>query len=267
MLGRLEWDAPGHRRFETGVDRAVLYIDGYPAVPWNGLVSVDRKTTGGSADPVFIDGVKFSNEHTPEDFFATISAYTYPKEFEECDGMVFTEDGLGFGEQPRKPFGLTYRTLIGNDLEGPDFGYKIHIIYNAMATPSAQSSGTLSNNPDATVFSWDITSTPSVTEKIRPTAHFIIDSTKTKSDTLEFIENALYGSSTTTPRLPSSTEIVFLFELWRGFEVVHDSNTGLARLAYRGRDDLKGDMNEGFFTTTPTTRLKPSLEEGFYILE
>lgn len=267
-MERLKWNSIGDRRFETGVDRGVLYVDGRAAVPWNGLISIDRKSTGGDATPVYMDGVKVSNEHTPEDFFATIQAYTYPEEFEECDGMVFTQDGLGFGEQPRKPFGLTYRTLIGNDVDGVDYGYKIHILYNAMVTPSSAPMSTLSGDPDAAIFSWNVSSTPAVTENIRPTAHFVIDSTKVKSDTLSFIEDALYGSSTTIARLPSSTELVTLFELWSGFEIIPNETTGLALLAYRGVDDLKGNQDEGFFTATPTTRLKASTtDEGFYILE
>lgn len=266
-MTRLIWDAVGERFFEAGVDRAVLYVTGRPAVPWNGLVSVDKSSRGGEATPVYMDGVKFSNEHAPEDYQGTIEAYTYPEEFEECDGMVFTEDGLGYGEQPRKPFGLTYRTLIGNDVDGLGHGYKIHIIYNAMVSPSSFTSGTISDRPSPNTFSWNITSTPTVTEHVKPTAHFIIDSRKVKSDTLAFIEDALYGSPTTTPRLPSSTELVSLFEFWRGFEIQPNVTTGLALLAYRGIDDLKGDTNEGFFTAGPSNRLKPTSEPGFYTLE
>lgn len=266
-MTKLVWDAVGDRRFETGVDRGVLYVSGRDPVPWNGLVGVNTRSSGGTASPMYMDGVKRSNEHLPEDYLATIEAFTYPDEFEECDGMVFTEDGLGYGEQPRKSFGLTYRTLVGNDVDGVDYGYKIHIVYNAMTTPSESSSRSLGTETNASTFSWEISSVPTVTEHVKPTAHFVLDSRRVKSDTLQFIEDALYGSSTTQPRLPSSTEIVNLFEFWRGFEIQPNPETGISLLAYRGVDDLKGDLNEGLFTLGPSKRLKQSAEAGFYILE
>lgn len=210
-MTRLMWNNVGERFYEAGVDRGVLYVDNI-GVPWNGLVSVTEEATGGDPTPYYLDGVKYLNRQTPEEFGATIEAYTYPDEFSACDGSAYVDNGLYAGQQPRKSFGLAYRSLIGNDVQGPEHGYKIHLIYDALAAPSSKTSSTLSESISPFNFTWSVSTRPSRIARRRPTSHFVIDSRKTPRNLLVQIESVLYGSSEGEPRLPSVDELVYMFE-------------------------------------------------------
>lgn len=196
MSGRIEWDKPGARVFETGVSQGVLYPPGAPAVPWNGLISVNEEVDGGESSSYHRDGVKYLDAVSGEDYQATIQAYTYPDEFALLDGSVSVAPGLYAMLQPRrKTFGLSYRTGIGNDLQGLDYGYKIHLVYNAMVIPSPRSYESLADQTNAQNFQWTIKAVPPSAGTYRPTAHFVLDSREVPLDTMTFIEDILYGRS------------------------------------------------------------------------
>jgi hypothetical protein len=210
-MSRLTWDTIGERYFETGVDRGVLYVAGAQAVPWNGLVSFNETPSGGEPRSYYQDGIKYLAVSGREDFAATLEAFTYPIEFEVCDGTKPLQNGLFATQQSRKPFGLTYRTLVGNDLGGVDHGYKIHIVYNALAAPAQRNNKTRTEVSDLEPFSWAVESRPVVFPGIKPTAHFVVDSRRTPEALLADIESILYGSDSFSPRLPSVAELVSLF--------------------------------------------------------
>lgn len=201
-MPKLKWDEPGQHYFETGVDQGVLFVqnsDGTYAngVVWNGLTQVSLNPTGAEATDLWADNIKYLSLMSAEELEATIEAYTYPDEFAECDGSVALATGLNIGQQPRKRFALCYRTKIGNELVGSELGYKIHIIYNAIASPSERSYETINDTPDAITFSWDLNTTPIAVEGYKPTAHVELDSTKFSgalAAKLTSIENSLYGT-------------------------------------------------------------------------
>lgn len=212
-MSRLIWGAIGERLYEIGVDRGVLYIDNEPGVAWNGLVSVSEDIDGGEAKPYYIDGVKYLNRSAPEEFQATIEAYTYPEEFSRCDGTAaLSTNGLFATQQARKSFGFAYRSLVGNDVHGTDFGYKIHLVYGALATPSSQEHMTMNDSMDPFNFSWTITTKAPRLGGHKPTAHFVIESRKTPAPLLAQIEDVLYGTDVDAPRLPPLVELIYLFE-------------------------------------------------------
>lgn len=210
-MTRIEWGKPSYRFYEAGVDRGVLYVGGN-GVPWNGLISVAEESSGGEAQPYYIDGVKYSNRASAEEFEATITAYTYPDEFGVCDGSEQIGRGLFATNQPRKPFGLAYRTRVGNDIRGSDFGYKLHLIYDALAAPSAKANNTLGEDLTPLNFSWKVTTRPPALLGRRATSHFIIDSRMVTENLMRFIEEILYGNETDKPRLPTVPELVYMFE-------------------------------------------------------
>lgn len=210
-MPRLDWYAVGSRTYEVGVDRGVLYIDSQPGVPWNGLTSVSESATGGEAKAYYIDGVKYLNISTPEEFQATITAFTYPDEFGQCDGTAQVRTGLFVTQQRRKSFGMSYRTKIGNDLT-PDHGYKIHLIYNALAAPSDRSHSTISDSTDPNDFSWTVTTRPPVTAGYHRTAHIVIDSRYTDPVTLAAVEDILYGTDILSASLPTLAELATIFD-------------------------------------------------------
>jgi hypothetical protein len=210
-MTRLKWGAAGERRFETGIDRGVLYPITGQGVAWSGLISVTESPTGGEVKPFFMDGIQYQARATPEGFAGSIEAYTYPSEFAVCDGTVKLADGLFATQQKRQPFGLSYRTLIGNDLDGLDHGYKIHLVYNVLATPTERVNQTVSDNPEPDTFTWDISATPAQLAGVRPTSHLIIDSRETNVSVLQALEDQLYGSDVYLPNLPSPLEIVSLY--------------------------------------------------------
>ena len=214
MARTIKWDHTGERRYETGIDRGVLYPrndegvygDG---VAWNGLVSVSENPSGAEPTPLYADNIKYLNLMSIEEFGATIEAYTYPLEFEKCDGAAEIADGLHIGQQPRSVFGMSYRTLIGNDITA-EHGYKIHVVYGALASPSEKSYETINETPDAITFSWEVTTTPVEIEGFKPSATVTIDSTKILPDKLEEIETKLYGDGTTPGKLLMPDELLTL---------------------------------------------------------
>ncbi len=210
-MSKIVWDSTGDRLYETGVDRGVLYpINGSgaytPGVAWNGLTGITESPSGAEATALYADNIKYLSLYSAEEFAATIEAYTYPKEFEACDGSADLGDGVTIGQQTRKVFGLCYRTLIGNDVEAQDHGYKLHLIYGCMASPSEKGYQTVNDSPEAITFSWEVTTTPVNVTGFKPTATVIIDSTKIDADKLKEIEDILYGESGDA-KLPLPDEI------------------------------------------------------------
>ena len=214
-MSKIVWDAIGDHTFETGVRNGVLYLkDAQGAyntgVAWNGLTSVSESPEGAEPTDLYADDTKYLTLMSAENFKATIEAYTYPVEFEECDGSATIANGVVIGQQPRKPFGLCYRTAIGNDTDGNEHGYKLHIVYGCQASPSEKQYSTINDSPEAITFSWEVNTTPvNVTGK-KPTATLIIDSTKADKAKLTALEAILYGSESTEPRLPLPDEIATL---------------------------------------------------------
>lgn len=210
---RLNWSAVGERFYEAGVDRGVLYVGELAGVPWPGLVSVSESPRGGEARPFYIDGFKYANVAASEEFEATISAFQSPPEFATCDGVSSVHNGLFATQQPRKPFGLSYRTKLGNDTEGVDFAYKIHLVYNALAAPSGRTNSTVGQQLQPNTLSWSITTLPPAISGLRPTAHFVIDSRNTPEALLADVEDILYGSEVSSARLPSVAELLGMFNV------------------------------------------------------
>lgn len=215
-MSRIIWDQEGQRFYETGAKQGVLYVkDGASykkGVPWNGLVGVTESPTGAEATPIYADDIKYLNLMSTEEFGATIEAYTYPDEFEQCDGTASLGAGVTIGQQKRKQFGLSYRTTIGNDTDGDAYGYKIHIIYGALAAPSEKGYQTINDSPEAITFSWEVTTTPVLVEGMKPTASLVIDSTKISPEKLTLLENILYGTANSEARLPLPDEIKAIIE-------------------------------------------------------
>ena len=218
-MSKLVWDQTGERYYETGVKMGVLYPQSasgtYPkGVAWNGLTAVTESPSGAEATPLYADDIKYLNLYSAEEFGATIEAYTYPDEFAECDGSAEVAAGVTIGQQNRKAFGLCYRTTIGNDTDGNNHGYKLHIIYGAMASPSEKAYATINDSPEAITFSWEVTTTPVSVSGFKPTASVTIDSTKVDGAKLKQLEAILYGdngsSSAGDARLPLPDEIVTL---------------------------------------------------------
>lgn len=215
-MSKLVWDAVGERRFETGVKNCVLYIptNGVysKGVAWNGITAVTESPSGAEATPLYADDIKYLNLMSNEDFGATVEAYTYPDEFAQCDGSAELAPGVKIGQQPRKMFGLCYRTTIGNDTEGNDYGYKLHLIYGAMAAPSEKAYATINDSPEAITFSWELTTTPVAVTGFKPTAHIEIDSTTVEEGKMAALEAVLYGGDDTEARLPLPDEVATLMK-------------------------------------------------------
>ncbi len=214
-MARLEWDKVGERIYETGVDRGVLYIPNngvyVSGVAWNGLTTVTESPSGAEASPQYADNIKYLNLISAEEFGATVEAFTYPPEFAQFDGVVVMHGGVSIGQQNRKPFGLSYRTRVGNDVQGADLGYKVHCVYGAQAAPSERGYATINDSPEAMALSWELSTTPVPVTGQKPTAILTIDSTKVPAANLTALENALYGTASTSPRLPLPDEIIGMF--------------------------------------------------------
>lgn len=213
-MSRLVWDKTGERFYETGVKRGVLYpmVNGeYPkGVAWNGLIGVTESPSGAEPTPLYADDIKYLNLRSTEEFGATIEAYTFPKEFEECDGSAEIATGVTIGQQPRKPFGMCYRTVLGNDIDEENHGYKLHLFYGATASTSEKDYNTQSDSPELVTFSWEITTIPVDVEGFKPTASLTIDSTKVDAAKLAALEDILYGKDDVEARLPLPDEIATL---------------------------------------------------------
>lgn len=219
-MSKIIWDATGERFYETGVDKGVLYLlnksgEYTPGVAWNGLTAVTESPSGAESTPLYADNIKYLNMLSTEEFGATIEAYTFPDEFYECDGSASLVEGVMIGQQNRNMFGFSYRTLIGNDVDNTNHGYKLHLIYGAQASPSEKNYATVNDSPEAISLSWEVTTTPVNVTGFKPTASITIDSTKVDKEKLAALEEILYGKDPTTPegsdgvlpRLPLPDEI------------------------------------------------------------
>ena len=215
-MSAIKWDAPGERRYETGVDHGVLYVPENGVytggVPWNGLVTVTESPTGAEASPQYADNIVYLNLTSAERFGATIEAFTYPDKFEECDGTATLVPGVAVGQQRRKSFGLAYRTLLGDDLVATDLGYKLHLIYGASAAPTEKARATVNESPEALTFSWELTTIAVEVPGHRPSAHLTIDSTQVDPAKLKDLETILYGSEGVDPRMPLPEEVAQIME-------------------------------------------------------
>lgn len=220
-MSRITWDNTGERYYETGVKNGVLYLlqstGKYEnGVAWNGLTAVTESPSGAEATALYADDIKYLNLMSNEEFGATIEAYTYPDEFAECDGSAALADGVMIGQQKRKTFGLCYRTAVGNDIDGSDYGYKLHLVYGCLAAPSEKAYATINDSPEAITFSWEVSTTPVNVDGFKPTSQITIDSTKVKkAEKLTALEDILYGKEgdeETAPRLPLPDEVAELFK-------------------------------------------------------
>lgn len=215
---KLQWDKVGERLYETGIDRTVLFVmsgsEYQKGVAWNGMTGLDENPTGADPSPLYADNTKYLSLMSAEEFGGTISAYTYPEEFEACEGSVSISKGVNVGQQTHVPFGLSYRTMIGNDTEGQDHGYLIHFVYGATASPSSKSYRTVNDNPDAITFSWEFTTTPvEITKdvggkKLKPTATMTVNSTRISEAALKKIEDAIYGTEDDEPKMLLPDDII-----------------------------------------------------------
>lgn len=209
---RLVWDQTGQKTYETGVKKGVLYpqeSDGAYArgVAWNGLTAVTESPSGAEANAIYADDIKYLSLYSTEEFGATIEAYTYPDEFEACDGSVEIAEGVTIGQQPRKSFGLAYQTTFGNDVEKNNHGYKLHLVYGATAAPSEKGYSTINDSPEAITFSWEVSTTPVQVANHEPTASITINSTKVDKEKLKTLEDILFGTEEHEPRLPLPDEV------------------------------------------------------------
>lgn len=214
-MSKLVWDKTGERLYETGVKQGVLYVQDekgeYPeGVAWNGLTAVTESPSGAEATALYADDIKYVNLRSAEEFGATIEAYMYPDEFGACDGSAELATGVTIGQQKRKAFGLCYKTTIGNDIKENDYGYKLHFIYGATASPSEKAYATINDSPEAITFSWELTTTPVSVNGFKPTACLTIDSTKADASKLAALEAIIYGSESESARLPLPDEIAEL---------------------------------------------------------
>ena len=211
-MAKIVWDQTGERLYETGVKKGVLYPMAtggtYPkGVAWNGLTAVTESPSGAEATPLYADDIKYLTLMSVEEFGGTIEAYTYPKEFEECDGSAELVKGVTIGQQPRKSFGFSYVTTIGNDVDSNKHGYKLHLVYGALASPSEKAYSTINDSPEAITFSWEFTTTPVAVAGFEPTACITIDSTKVDAQKLATLEAKLYGAEAEEATLPLPNEV------------------------------------------------------------
>lgn len=212
----LVWDQVGERFYEAGVDHGVLYLPNAGGVydtgfAWNGLYNVTEAPTGAEANPQYADNIKYLNLFSLEEWAGSIEAFTYPAEFAECDGYSVPQPGITVGQQTRKPFGFSYRTRLGNDLEQTDYGYKLHLVYGCMASPSEKAYNTINESPEAITFSWDVTTTPVPVTGMKPTATLVITSTEVDPTALGELEDLLYGTVGDDPQLPTPDAVLALF--------------------------------------------------------
>ena len=211
-MSKIVWDQTGERLYETGVKQGVLYVQDsggtYPkGVAWNGLTAVTESPSGAEATPLYADDIKYLNLISTEELGGTIEAYTYPDEFAECDGSASIATGVYIGQQSRKTFGMCYTTTVGNDVDSNAHGYKLHLIYGALASPSEKAYSTINDSPEAITFSWEFSTTPVNVTGFKPTANIVIDSTKATPEKMAALEKILYGDTDVEPRLPLPNEV------------------------------------------------------------
>lgn len=210
-MARINWDARGERYFELGVDRGVLYVPSESGVAWTGLLSVNEAPTGAEERPYYIDGVKYLNLRSAEEFAATIEALGAPSEFDVCDGNVSIHNGLIATQQPRRSFSFSYRSKIGNDLDGVDHAYKIHLVYNALAAPATRDHSTIDNSTAPSKFSWAISTLPPAVTGYKRTSHFVVDTRTTDPAVLVELEDILYGTDEVAAAIPTPDELIAIF--------------------------------------------------------
>lgn len=227
-MAKLEWNRPGHKFFENGIDQAVLFVDGAPGIPWSGLIGLNNRSNGGETQDIYIDGVKANSEAGVEEYLGTLEAYYYPPEFEQCDGLGYDEDILvRIGQQPRKPFHLAYRSWVGDDLNGSQAEYKIHLIYNAYVLPSKRRFQTMSDSAELQIFSWDLTSIPEPVPGFLPTSHLIFESSKLYPKILQDLENIVFGSYFSESRMPMPTEVVNIVGEYLPVELIQSKHSSV----------------------------------------
>lgn len=215
-MTKLKWDQVGEKFYETGVDQGVLYLPNSSGAydngfPWNGLVSVSESPSGAESNKQYADNTVYLNLVSAEEFSATVEAFTYPEEFAECDGTAVPVAGVYVGQQRRKSFGLSYRTRVGNDIDAADHGYKLHLIYGALAAPTEKAYTTINDSPEAITFSWELSTTPIDVPGLKPTATLTIDSTKVSAAKLAELEDLLYGTVGVNAQLPSPGAVIAMF--------------------------------------------------------
>lgn len=216
-MARLIWDEVGQRFFETGVKNGVLYVqdnDGSykNGVVWNGLTAVTESPSGAEETPLYADDVKYLTLRSAEQFGATIEAYTYPEEFEQCDGSATIATGVTIGQQARRAFGLCYRTAVGNDIQGQEFSYKLHLLYGCTVAPSEKAYSTINDNPEAITFSWELSTVPVPVDGFKPTASLVIDASKVDEGKMQLLEDALFGDESNEAKLLLPNEIMELLK-------------------------------------------------------
>jgi len=239
-MAKITWDTAGSRFYETGVDRGVLYLDGQAGVPWSGLRSVEMNPTGGGSKSYYLDGNKYLVASSTEEFGATINAFVYPPEFGQCDGTSSARPGLILTQQRRKQFGFSYRTKVGSDLDG-DFGYKIHLVYNALAEPSARNYSSVGEDVEPIEFSWTITTRPPVIPGFKRTSHIEIDSRTTSKEVMGLLEETLYGNDDEQAKLPTFTELLAIFDAFFVF-VLTDNGEGIWTIS--GPDEAISQLDD-----------------------
>ena len=216
-MPKIEWDKTGEKLYETGCDQGVVFVKDETGaygngVAWNGLIGVDESPSGGEANPFYADNQKYLNLMSNEEFGCSIKAFTFPEEFEVCDGCAEPSDGVILTQQTRREVGFSYRTLIGNDVKQTDLGYKIHLVYNALAAPSSKSNNTVNESPEAQEFSWEVTTTPVKVAGYKPVAHIVINSTRADATKLKALEDMIYGTESAEATLPSPEEVLAMFK-------------------------------------------------------
>jgi hypothetical protein len=245
-MTRIVWDDSGSRIYETGVDRGVLSVNGDPGVPWSGLSSIVENLRGEDTRAFYLDGDKYLQVTSYEEFEANISAFTYPEEFEKCEGTYRVRYGLNVSQQKKKKFNLSYRSFIGNDLDGLSYGYKIHIIYNAIVRPSSRTYATVNPSTSPMSFSWDLTTLPSNVSGYKKSAHVIIDSRLTNEATLSAIESTIYGDEGSDSRIPTIEELVEIYEENATLRVIEED--GVATII--GPDEIVVELDADSYSIT-----------------
>lgn len=262
----LTWDQVGERYYETGVDHGVLYLRDQTGLytqgfAWNGLTAVTESPTGAESNPQYADNIKYLNLISAEEFGGTIEAFTYPEEFALCDGTAVPVRGLAVGQQPRRTFGLSYRTRVGNDIDGTDHGYKLHLIYGALAAPSEKAYATINDSPEAITFSWELSTTPVDVPGLKPSATLTINSTEVDEGGLAALEAVLYGSAEEEARLPLPEEVI---ELLGGETVEGQATTFGGRTTFdaRGSEPVVQDTAEGSSTIYDELQDEQRFQDG-----
>ena len=265
-MTQLVWGQAGEKFYDTGVDRGVLYVDNKPGVAWNGLISVAEAPSGAEATPQYAGNIKYINNISAEEYGGSIEAFTYPEEFEACDGTGNIH-GIAINLQGRKRFGFSYRTLRGNDTQGKSYGYKLHIVFDAQALPSEVEYSSTTEEPEATIFSWEFTTEP-VTAGEYTFSKMTLDSNKVDSAILELIEGHLYGTSLTPPMLPTLDWLYSVFENPPAmYNIERPNEIGVSPLVNSKQGDFIGSADVGIYESARKSDLIPTDEPGIYTLE